>query len=161
MTVDYYSLLTKAVAGKDAVARDKIYREAHSLIAKSHLTSEAASYHVVALEDAIRQIENDIAAEEMLAKFQARRPLRMSLSGETGSDRPTAKTTLLTQPDIARLADRDSSATRPSPISRRAHARSNCPCADNAGQTQRSSLAKLDQAFRWKLLWLSDRIHLR
>jgi lipoprotein-anchoring transpeptidase ErfK/SrfK len=65
MTVDYYSLLTKAVAGKDAVARDKIYREAHSLIAKSHLTSEAASSHVVALEDAIRQIENDIAAEEM------------------------------------------------------------------------------------------------
>ena len=32
MTVDYYSLLMKAVAGKDAVARDQIYKDAFSLI---------------------------------------------------------------------------------------------------------------------------------
>jgi len=38
-----------------------------------------------------------------------------------------------------------SSAAWPSPICRRAHARSNCPCADNVGQTQRYSLANLDQ----------------
>jgi lipoprotein-anchoring transpeptidase ErfK/SrfK len=65
MTVDYYSLLTKAVSGKGAVAREKIFRDAYSLIARSHLTREAASSHVAALEDAIRRIEDDIAAEEM------------------------------------------------------------------------------------------------
>jgi lipoprotein-anchoring transpeptidase ErfK/SrfK len=64
MTVDYYSLLTKAVAGKDAVARDRIYKDALSLIKRSHLTREAASSHAAALEDAVRRIEDDIAAEE-------------------------------------------------------------------------------------------------
>jgi lipoprotein-anchoring transpeptidase ErfK/SrfK len=65
MTVDYYSLLTKAVSGKDAVARERIFRDAYSLIARSNLTREAASSHVTALEDAIRRIEDDIATEEM------------------------------------------------------------------------------------------------
>ena len=64
MIVDYYSLLMKAVAGKDAVARDQIYKDALSLIARSHLTREAASSHTAALEDAVRRIEDDIAAEE-------------------------------------------------------------------------------------------------
>ena len=64
MTVDYYSLLMKAVAGKDAAARDQIYKDAFSLIARSHLTREAASSHTAALEDAVRRIEDDIAAEE-------------------------------------------------------------------------------------------------
>jgi lipoprotein-anchoring transpeptidase ErfK/SrfK len=64
MTVDYYSLLTKAVAGKDAGARDQIYKDAFGLITRSHLTREAASSHAAALEDAIRRIEDDIAAEE-------------------------------------------------------------------------------------------------
>ena len=64
MTVDYYSLLTKAVAGKDAVARDQIYKDAFSLITRSHLPREAASSHAAALEDAIRRIEDDIAAAE-------------------------------------------------------------------------------------------------
>jgi lipoprotein-anchoring transpeptidase ErfK/SrfK len=64
MTVDYYSLLTKAVAGQDAVARDQIYKDAFSLITRSHLTREAASSHAAALEDAVRRIEDDIAAEE-------------------------------------------------------------------------------------------------
>src|SRR5215203_1872325 len=64
MTVDYYSLLMKAVAGKDAVARDQIYKDAFGLITKSHLTREAASSNAAALEDAIRRIEDDIAAEE-------------------------------------------------------------------------------------------------
>ena len=61
MTVDYYSLLTKAVAGKDVAARDKIYNDAHSLIARSNLTPQAASSQVAALGDAIRRIEDDIA----------------------------------------------------------------------------------------------------
>jgi lipoprotein-anchoring transpeptidase ErfK/SrfK len=65
MTVDYNSVLMKAVAGKSAVARDKIYRDAHSLIARSNLTPLAASSHEAALEDAIRRIENDIAGEEL------------------------------------------------------------------------------------------------
>jgi lipoprotein-anchoring transpeptidase ErfK/SrfK len=65
MTVDYYSLLTKAVTDKDAAARDLIYRDAYSLIRRSsHLTREAAASHAAALEDAIRRIEDDIAAEE-------------------------------------------------------------------------------------------------
>jgi lipoprotein-anchoring transpeptidase ErfK/SrfK len=64
MDVDYYSLLTQAVTGKDAAARDRIYKDAHGLIRKSHLTREAASSHIVALDGAIRQIEDEIAAEE-------------------------------------------------------------------------------------------------
>jgi len=64
MTVDYYSLLTNAVTGKDAPARDQIYKDAYSLITKSHLTREAAASHAAALEDAVRRIEDDIAAEE-------------------------------------------------------------------------------------------------
>jgi lipoprotein-anchoring transpeptidase ErfK/SrfK len=64
MTVDYYSLLTKAVADKDAVARDRVYKDAFSLITRSHLTHEAALSHTAALEDAVRRIEEDIAAEE-------------------------------------------------------------------------------------------------
>ena len=64
MTVDYYSLLTRAVAGKDAVARDQIYKDAFSLITRSHLAREAASSHAAALEDAVRRIEDDIAGEE-------------------------------------------------------------------------------------------------
>ena len=64
MNVDYYALLTKAVAGKDALARDQIYKDAFSLITRSHLTREAAASHAAALEDAIRRIEDDIAAEE-------------------------------------------------------------------------------------------------
>lgn len=64
MAVDYYSLLMKAVAGKDAVARDHIYKDAFNLITRYNLTREAASSHAAALEDAIRRIEDDIAAEE-------------------------------------------------------------------------------------------------
>lgn len=64
MDVDYYALLTKAIAGKDADERDTIYKDAYSLIRQSRLTREAASSHIVALETAIRQIENEISAEE-------------------------------------------------------------------------------------------------
>jgi hypothetical protein len=65
MTVDYYSLLTKAVAGQDAIARDRVYQDAHDLIVRSKLTRQAALSHVAALEDAIRRIENDIAAWQL------------------------------------------------------------------------------------------------
>jgi lipoprotein-anchoring transpeptidase ErfK/SrfK len=65
MAADYYSLLTKAVAGKDAFARRKIYKDAHSLIARSNLTRREASSHVAALKDAVRRIEDDIAGEEL------------------------------------------------------------------------------------------------
>src|SRR5882757_5394879 len=69
MDVDYYALLTKAVSGKDAVARDKLYKNAYSLIARSNLTRRVASAHVAALEDAVRRIEDDIADAE--ASYQA------------------------------------------------------------------------------------------
>jgi len=52
------------VSGKDTVARDKLYQDAYSLIARSNLTRQVASAHVVALEDAVRRIEEDIAAAE-------------------------------------------------------------------------------------------------
>ena len=65
MAVDYYSLLTKAVAGKDAVARDIVYRDARSLIGRSNLTRQAASSHRAALEEAIRQIEDNFAIEQL------------------------------------------------------------------------------------------------
>jgi lipoprotein-anchoring transpeptidase ErfK/SrfK len=64
MTVDYYSLLTKAVVGKDAIARDRIYKDAYDLIRRSQLTRAAAASHAAALENAIQRIEDDIAAEE-------------------------------------------------------------------------------------------------
>src|SRR5215471_21608634 len=65
MNADYYALLTKAVAGKDAAARNKIYNAAWRTIRKSsHLTREAASSHAAALEDAIRRIEDELAAED-------------------------------------------------------------------------------------------------
>lgn len=65
MNVDYYALLTKAVAGRDAAARDRIYEDAYGLIRESRLTRETAARHVAALEDAIRRIENDIATEDV------------------------------------------------------------------------------------------------
>ena len=64
MTVDYYALLTKAVAGKDTLGRDKVYKDAYGLITRSHLNREVAASHVAALEAAIRRIEDDIAVEE-------------------------------------------------------------------------------------------------
>ena len=64
MNVDYYALLTKAVAGRDAAARDRIYRDARSLIRKSHLTREAAASHAAALEDAVRRIEDELTTGE-------------------------------------------------------------------------------------------------
>ena len=64
MTVDYYSLLTKAVSGKGAGARDKVYRDARRLIARSNLIRQVALSQIAALEDAIRGVEDDIAAEE-------------------------------------------------------------------------------------------------
>jgi lipoprotein-anchoring transpeptidase ErfK/SrfK len=64
MNVDYYALLTKAVAGKDAAARDRIYKDAYGLVRRSNLSREAASSHIVALDDAIRRIEDEIAVEE-------------------------------------------------------------------------------------------------
>jgi len=72
MNVDYYALLTKAVAGKDTLGRDKIYKDAYDLITRSHLDREVAAGHVNALEAAIRQIEDDFAVEEGRYGNQAR-----------------------------------------------------------------------------------------
>jgi lipoprotein-anchoring transpeptidase ErfK/SrfK len=64
MNVDYYAVLSKAVAGKNAVAREMIYNDAFRLIKKSHLAPEDAASHSAALEDAIERIEDECAAEE-------------------------------------------------------------------------------------------------
>src|SRR4051794_17987051 len=72
MNVDYYTLLTRAVAGKDTLGRDKIYKDAYDLITRSHLDREVAGSHVKALEAAIRQIEDDFALEEGRYGNQAR-----------------------------------------------------------------------------------------
>jgi lipoprotein-anchoring transpeptidase ErfK/SrfK len=65
MNVDYYTLLKKAVEGKQPAARERIYHDAAGLIRKSHLSHEAASIHAAALEAAIRRIEGELAAEEV------------------------------------------------------------------------------------------------
>jgi lipoprotein-anchoring transpeptidase ErfK/SrfK len=83
MTVDYYSVLTKAVSGKDAIARDKIYEDAHRLIARSNLTRQVASSHLTALEDAIRRIEDDIAAEERQQDGESAEAVNRVLSSGT------------------------------------------------------------------------------
>jgi len=62
MNVDYYALLSKAVAGKDAAAREAIYKDAWSLIRRSHLAREEVAAHTAALDDAIRRIEDEHAA---------------------------------------------------------------------------------------------------
>src|SRR5262249_38941343 len=62
--VDYYALLSKAVAGKDAAARESIYGDARSLIRRSTLSRDDAASHTAALEDAIGRIEDRFAAEE-------------------------------------------------------------------------------------------------
>src|SRR6185436_3693557 len=58
-------LLKKAIDGKDAAARERIYRDASGLIRRSNLSREAASAHAAALEGAIRQIESELAAEDV------------------------------------------------------------------------------------------------
>jgi lipoprotein-anchoring transpeptidase ErfK/SrfK len=63
MNVDYYALLKKAIEGKDATARDRIYRDAYVLIRKSNLSRGAAWSHSSALESAIRQIEGELAED--------------------------------------------------------------------------------------------------
>jgi lipoprotein-anchoring transpeptidase ErfK/SrfK len=65
MDVDYYALLRKAIAGKDAAARDQIYSDAYGLIRRSHLTRKAAASHAAALKDAVRRIEDELANEEV------------------------------------------------------------------------------------------------
>jgi lipoprotein-anchoring transpeptidase ErfK/SrfK len=64
MNVDYYALLTTAVAGNDAAARDRIYKDAYDLLRTSRLTREAAAFHMAALGNAIRRVEGDMAVEE-------------------------------------------------------------------------------------------------
>jgi lipoprotein-anchoring transpeptidase ErfK/SrfK len=64
MDVDYYAVLSKAVAGKDAAAREQIYKDAWSLIRRSHLPREATAAHTAALNDAVRRIEDEFAADD-------------------------------------------------------------------------------------------------
>jgi len=71
MSVDYFSLLTKAVAGKAAAERDKIYRDAYAVIARSNLTREDRASHIASLEDAIRRIEDGIGGAETRAQRSA------------------------------------------------------------------------------------------
>src|ERR1700750_2747303 len=88
MDVDYYSLLSKAVAGKDGPARDKIYHNALGLIRNSpNLTREAAASHAAALKAAVRRIEDELAADDaasaadisaVLSTSGRRRPLSIA-----------------------------------------------------------------------------------
>ncbi len=89
MDVDYYLLLTKAVAGKDAATRDQIYRHAYGVIRNSHLTRETAASQAAALKDAIRRIEGEFAAaeassaraiNEVLSTSRSRKPLILAAS---------------------------------------------------------------------------------
>jgi lipoprotein-anchoring transpeptidase ErfK/SrfK len=64
MNVDYYALLSKAVTGKDAAAREAIYSDASSLIRRSHLSREDIASHTAALNSAVRRIEAEFATED-------------------------------------------------------------------------------------------------
>jgi lipoprotein-anchoring transpeptidase ErfK/SrfK len=64
MTVDYFLLLTKAVAGKNAVERNKIYKDAYGVIARSKLPREVSASQIAGLREAIQRIESGIADEE-------------------------------------------------------------------------------------------------
>jgi lipoprotein-anchoring transpeptidase ErfK/SrfK len=63
MGVDYFSLLTKAVAGKDAAERDKIYKDVYDIIARSKLAREPSASHIANLKEAIRRIESGLVEE--------------------------------------------------------------------------------------------------
>jgi lipoprotein-anchoring transpeptidase ErfK/SrfK len=92
MDVDYYSLLTKAVAGKDAIARNGIYKDTYDLIRNSNLPHSEIPSHIARLEDAVRRIESDIAGharyeeksaaaiEEVLSPARSWKPLVFSAS---------------------------------------------------------------------------------
>jgi lipoprotein-anchoring transpeptidase ErfK/SrfK len=83
MIVDYYSLMTKAVSGKTAAAREKIYRDAHALIARSDLTRQVTSSHAAALDDAIRRIEDEIAVAPELLDETSPEAISRVLSSDT------------------------------------------------------------------------------
>jgi len=83
MIVDYYSLLTKAVVGKGAVARQKVYKDAHRLITGSNLAHQVASSHIAALEDAIRRVEDDIGAAERRDEGKSAEAINRLLSAGT------------------------------------------------------------------------------
>ena len=66
MVLNYYSILSKAIRGKDAAARLSLYDEARALVARLRVgpnhTEEDISAQSDALESAISQIEADVAA---------------------------------------------------------------------------------------------------
>ena len=84
MDVDYFVVLSKAVAGRDAAARDKIYGDAHALLRRSNLARNALAAHTAALEKAIERIEDQLAdeqseraaeIEQVLSPGKSRKPL--------------------------------------------------------------------------------------
>jgi lipoprotein-anchoring transpeptidase ErfK/SrfK len=66
MVLNYYSILSKAIRGKDAAARLSLYDEARALVARLRVgpdhTEEDIAAQSDALESAISQIEADVAA---------------------------------------------------------------------------------------------------
>jgi lipoprotein-anchoring transpeptidase ErfK/SrfK len=83
MIVDYYSLMTKAVSGKGAAAREKIYQDAHALIARSNLARQVTSSHAAALDNAIRRIEDEIAVAQQQPDETSPEAISRVLSGDT------------------------------------------------------------------------------
>ncbi len=67
MSIDYHALLSGATAGRSSADRMRIYAEARDVIARRSVGTDAARQearaHALALEDAIRRIESDIAAQ--------------------------------------------------------------------------------------------------
>jgi len=66
MAPSYYSILSKAAQGKDAAARLSLYEDARALVARLKIgpdrTEEDIAAQANALESAISQIEDDVAA---------------------------------------------------------------------------------------------------
>ena len=66
MVLNYYSILSKAIRGKDAAGRLSVYDEARAIVARLRVgpnhTEEDIAVQSGALESAISQIEADVAA---------------------------------------------------------------------------------------------------
>ena len=89
MSIDYHALLSGATAGRSSADRMRIYSEARVVIARRSVGTDAARQearaHALALEDAIRRIEHEVAAGTVAASGDE--PINPVLAGSGGGKR--------------------------------------------------------------------------
>src|SRR6478735_5736052 len=91
MVLNYYSILSKAIRGKDAAARLSLYDEARALVARLRVgpnhTEEDIAAQSDALESAISEIEADVAARYREENRHRTARQRSVVGPELGADR--------------------------------------------------------------------------